>query len=233
MKTLIVFLAIIGICPNLIFSQISDSTISKKNKLNKNLYGISLDNINMNNILNFNPKNISIIYKRNYNAFSIRLGIFTKNDYSKNILYSNTNVDSIYSEPNIEYHIYNNYKRTGASLGIEKNIYDDSNISFYYGFDLSYTNLNYFSKSESINIDKSRKNTSIESYILTNKKPSDVSLSGNSKCFKPFLGFTNNITEHFAVAFELNLLFNRVKYTYYPSTMNTDLSGKIIICCRI
>jgi len=232
MKKLIIVLAIFGCSSNLLFSQ-TDTAQTNSTGIYKNEFGISLDNINMNNILNFNPKNISLFYKRKFNSFSIRAGFFTKSTFSNTILFSNTNIDSVFNEPNIEYHIFSTYRKTGASLGIEKIIYKESNVTFYCGFDLSYSNLNYFSKSTSISIDPNKKNTSANSYFITNKKPSDFYLSGNSKSFNPFLGFTNKITEHLAVTLECTLLFTDSKYSYYSSIFETDLNGRLIISYRM
>ena len=238
MKKVIVAVTAMCCCINLVFSQNTDSLKTNSSDVMKNEFGITFENINLDNILILNLKNVSLQYKRRIGNYSVRAGIFYYNNYYKDS-YFGFDIDTLpisnpkHNLPNVEYRTFHTVKTYGGKIGLERNKKLFENTDLFYGLDINISNISNVLNVSYIPIVQDPK-LLYETYLSTNQRPSNWNYHGYQIGLVPFLGVTQHVTQHFSASVELDMIFNYIKYYHNTSMLNNfDTKAKVILSYRI
>jgi len=229
MKKFFLVLALSGSIYYQLFSQTIDSTFNNKMIIDTmaqpaNEFGISLDNIKMNDFLSSIFNNVSLHYKHKFKTVSVRAEYFTYyyNSFSYCYGIPDTNKD-----PTVEYHVKQEFKSYGAAVGIEKDVALSGNTTFFYGMDVALSHVNYRSETSDIYFSPETKIPQTYGLVFIKNGPKNFILNGYTMSFNPLVGITQNIGTHFSATVEMNLMF------HYLTRLESDLKTRLIINYRI
>jgi len=235
MKKFFLVLALSGSIYYQLFSQTIDSTFNNKMIIDTmaqpaNEFGISLDNIKMNDFLSSIFNNVSLHYKHKFKTVSVRAEYFTYyyNSFSYCYGIPDTNKD-----PTVEYHVKQEFKSYGAAVGIEKDVALSGNTTFFYGMDVALSHVNYRSETSDIYFSPETKIPQTYGLVFIKNGPKNFILNGYTMSFNPLVGITQNIGTHFSATVEMNLMFHYTDYQQYLTRLESDLKTRLIINYRI
>jgi hypothetical protein len=235
MKKVIIAMTAVCCSTNLLFSQVNDSLKTNSQRTLKNEIGISIDNINMNDFLRLNLKNVSLQYKHTLGHYSVRAGVYSYE--SINYISYNGYPDSVFNSnyhytiyPNVLYHITQTVKNYGGTLGLQRNLILRHNLSFFYGMDFHVSHISNVSNVFTIYL---QQNTNTDESYGTSIKPNNSNYHGYEIGIVPLAGITQGFSKHFSVSAELNLMFNIIKYQNVSMQNQSDVKAKVLLSYRI